>query len=164
MFSFLNNVNFYVSLSFLSLVLCVIWKGKQIVMDILDKRIISISKRITDGAQEKEKALLELTHANQAVSRLPDDVAKVWEKHTVDFQEIQSLLDQEVTKEEKVNKQRLLHIQHQLLRAEYHHIVSSLCEQFQYDMQNSTQEEQRAILYQAIDLLDSISPDQMKNA
>lgn len=156
MFYLLNDANFYVALSFMFLVGVAVIKYKGVILRILDNRIQAIREAINHASAEKEKALLELTRANQAMSKLPDDVAKIWERYSIDFQKLHNNLDLELNKQERLNKIRLDYIQEQLLKHEYVNQIDEICEKFKMDIQISSPEERHDLLLQSIDLLDNV--------
>lgn len=158
MLACLSDPNFFGVVSFFLLVWLLYYKGRRSLFVFLTRYGRTISERINVSSVEKEKALLELTHANKAVSALPDEVAKIWAKQSLDFQNLHEKLEEACDKQERINKQRLAHIHEQIMRAQYQEAVRAMTARFYQDAEESTVSDRARLVDQSLDLLETITP------
>lgn len=156
MFNLVLDPNFYITFSFVFLILWGILKLKGKVSQFLGKRIDSISRSINNAACEKDKALLYFTRMNSSITKLPDDIVKIWGDYVVDFNFLHRELDEALKKTEKLNNLKLDYIQRLRVQKEYDQFLYKISQQFKFDIQTASIQKKNLILTQAIDLLDTV--------
>ncbi|MDR1908161.1 MAG: ATPase B chain family protein [Holosporales bacterium] len=158
MFYLFSDENFYLALSFLALSAFGYFKLKSKFVQFLNKRINGISKSINNAACEKDQALLEFTRINNVVSKLPDDIVKIWNEYNVDLSRLHKDLEAELNRVEKMNNVKLENIQRMVWQAEYSSFVKKVADQFKFDVLAASTKQKELILQQSIGLLSTVSP------
>lgn len=156
MIDLLKDPNFYILISVCCLVIVSFDKCRGFIGNYLKKHINKIAKEITDATCEKDKALLDLMHANQSMINLPKLLTNIWDTYELNIGELQLLINEEVKKQENINNLKLEQIQQQKICFEYYSLVKTLCEQFKEDLSLATESQHLALVKQSVDLLDSI--------
>lgn len=150
--------NFYIALSFFTLIGFALLKFKGKSQFYLQKRIDSISADLNQAACEKDEALLAYTRASTNLAQLPDDIAKIWKEAPSDLSGLETKLALDVEKEAALNAARLAHWKKQLIQKEYTQDLDRLAEQFQRDVLAATSAQKEALIDQSLDLLEGIAP------
>lgn len=156
MLSFLQDPTFFVFLSFLVFVYIGYTRLKRLVRTFLDRQVETIAKEIDQAAEEKERALQQLTRVNRTMNELPAAISKVWEEQIVDFAKLQERAESELQAEEQRQEQQLEATKDQVVRREYDQILSQLSKKFYADIQQATTEQRERLFEQSLDLLASL--------
>jgi F0F1-type ATP synthase membrane subunit b/b' len=156
---FLSDPNVYILLSFCCLVYFCFSKLKAKALAFLAGYADSVAKTVDDAKAEKNKALLDLTKANQQALRFQEDVANIWEGCTVDISLLQEGVAKEIEKAEYTGALQFEYAQRLQMQAEYSQCVDHLCQKFKDDVQTCDMHTKEQLLKQAIGLLDLVTLD-----
>lgn len=149
--------NFYVFLSFGTL-LWIFWaKFRGRLNFYLQKRIDAVSSDLNQAACEKDEALLAYTRANATLAQLPDDVTKIWEEAQIDSAELEAQLARDLEVEAALNTARVQQLKRQVIQRAYIQNLDRLGQQFQEDVRKATPEQKSALIDQSLDLLGELA-------
>jgi F0F1-type ATP synthase membrane subunit b/b' len=150
---FFADPNFYVLLSFCTLVFMVLSKLKTKIAGFLTNYADSVAKTLDNARLTKNKALLDLTKANQQVLHLPEEFAEILESCAVNTSHLQEEIAKEIEKIEYTGQTQLAYTQRLQMQAEYWQYIDSLCQKFKQDVQECDMRVKGALLEQSIGLL-----------
>lgn len=154
--------NFYIFLSFGTLLWIFFSKFKGRLSFYLQKQIDAVSSDLNQAACEKDEALLAYTRANATLAQLPDDVVKIWEDAQIDSAELEAQLAQDLEMEAALNTARLQQWKRQLIQKAYTQNLDRLGHQFREDVRNATDEQKSALIDQSLDLLGELTAREKK--
>jgi hypothetical protein len=159
MYELFLDANFYVAVSFILFVSGLVAKTRDKVANSITKRIELISCSLNSAVCEKDQALLAFTKANNAMAKLPDDIAKIWATESVDFASANIEMQQVLATLEAVNNARLARLQSVALQAEYFNVVENIANKFRLDVQLCDEQKRDLLVKQALTLLNGVRID-----
>jgi F0F1-type ATP synthase membrane subunit b/b' len=158
---FFADPNFYVLLSFCTLVFFVYSKLRNKISEFLTNYADSVSKTMDNARGEKNKSLLDLTKTNQQVLHLPEEIAGIWKSCSVNTSQLQEEIAKEIEKIEYTGQMQLEYTRKLQMQAEYWQYIDALCQKFKQDVQECDMCVKNAIMEQSIGLLGALSSSQI---
>lgn len=150
------DASFYVSVSFLVLVVILFLKGRKKIASWLGNYSQSIAQNLQDAELQKKQAQQDFDFVQYKYDNIQETLSDIEEKGLLDLPSLQKNLDQEATKISFSYQQQIKHLRNIQFQQEYAMKVDQLCERFRKDMAQCSQKEKQELLDQAIDLISQV--------
>jgi F0F1-type ATP synthase membrane subunit b/b' len=148
-----SDPHFFVAISFAGLGGLLFWKARPWVVGALERYKGTIAKNLNDAACEKDSAYFEHTRMKTVTDNLPDEVAKLWEKSSVDVTLLQKRREDELKKLEREYNERLVHLHELHVQEEYFQFLGNVKKQLEEDVRNVSPQERKELFEHAVSLI-----------